>query len=360
MMQKQATWHEAKGKSKVSSVDPVMTGLGARAALRVPARRPLRFTGNLTDIDLRLLRVFRAVVRSGGLSRAEHVLGAGKSTISRHIADLEARLGIRLCRRGRSGFALTAEGERVYSAVLQLFASLDEFKARINATHSRLDGMLSIAFGDSAILNNPVATIPAIAAFRAAAPDVHLQLATAGESEIERGLLDGTHQLGLVWGSRDGANFDCRSVLVQRSLLFCGKDHPFFGMADDAIAHSSIVDAPFAMLAANQAELDFVATCHLRAVATARDVDSISALILTGQYLGFLPQHYASYFQTQGLIRPVLAGKLSYRTMIVAVTRKGAVLSPVTEQFLHELQRRALEAAVDMSGSSERSVGKEV
>lgn len=65
--------------------------------------------GQIADIDLRLLRVFRAVVESGGFAAAELELNVGRSVISRHIKDLETRLGLALCRRGRGGFALTPE-----------------------------------------------------------------------------------------------------------------------------------------------------------------------------------------------------------------------------------------------------------
>ena len=63
--------------------------------------------GQISDMDLRLLRVFRSVVECGGMAAAELELNIATSTISRHIKDLETRLGLTLCRRGRGGFALT-------------------------------------------------------------------------------------------------------------------------------------------------------------------------------------------------------------------------------------------------------------
>ena len=44
--------------------------------------------GQISDMDLRLLRVFRAVVDSGGMAAAELELNIGTSTVSRHIKDL--------------------------------------------------------------------------------------------------------------------------------------------------------------------------------------------------------------------------------------------------------------------------------
>ena len=52
------------------------------------SRRPAPFA-QLSDIDLRLLRVFRTVVECGGFSVAESVLGIGRSAISQQMSDLE-------------------------------------------------------------------------------------------------------------------------------------------------------------------------------------------------------------------------------------------------------------------------------
>ena len=60
--------------------------------------------------DLRLFRLFMTVVEAGGFTAAQSELNLSLSTISTHFAELEGRLGVRLCRRGRSGFKLTEEG----------------------------------------------------------------------------------------------------------------------------------------------------------------------------------------------------------------------------------------------------------
>jgi DNA-binding transcriptional LysR family regulator len=78
-------------------------------------------------MDLRLLRVFRSVVDCGGMSAAELELNIGTSTVSRHVKDLETRLSLVLCRRGRGGFALTDEGQRVYDEALAFLAIQIEF-----------------------------------------------------------------------------------------------------------------------------------------------------------------------------------------------------------------------------------------
>ena len=67
---------------------------------------------SVSNADLHLLRVFLSVVESGGFSKAQIALNVSQSTISTQMIDLETRLGMRLCRRGRSGFALQKKGMR--------------------------------------------------------------------------------------------------------------------------------------------------------------------------------------------------------------------------------------------------------
>jgi DNA-binding transcriptional LysR family regulator len=69
----------------------------------------------MSEVDLRLIRVFVAVADSHGFTAAQSELGMVTSTISNHVAALEQRLGTRLCQRGRGGFMLTPEGQTVAS-----------------------------------------------------------------------------------------------------------------------------------------------------------------------------------------------------------------------------------------------------
>ena len=66
--------------------------------------------GQVGDYEIRLLKVFKTVVECGGFSAAETVLNISRSTISVHMANLEQRLKLKLCNRGRAGSALTMRG----------------------------------------------------------------------------------------------------------------------------------------------------------------------------------------------------------------------------------------------------------
>lgn len=67
----------------------------------------------IESLDLNDYRYFAAVVDAGGFSAAERVLGVPKSRLSRRVAALEHRLGVRLLQRSTRRITLTDTGSRV-------------------------------------------------------------------------------------------------------------------------------------------------------------------------------------------------------------------------------------------------------
>jgi DNA-binding transcriptional LysR family regulator len=64
----------------------------------------------MAALDWSLIRSFVAVAETGSLSAAARRIGVSQPTLGRHIAELEAALGVALFRRGRSGYDLTESG----------------------------------------------------------------------------------------------------------------------------------------------------------------------------------------------------------------------------------------------------------
>ena len=107
----------------------------------------------LLDVDLRLIRIFRTIADCQSMAGAELVLNLSQSRISASLAELEARLGVRLCRRGRSGFALTNAGAEVYAASTELFEAVDRFSNRASAVAANLRRVLRLGTVDAVVSN---------------------------------------------------------------------------------------------------------------------------------------------------------------------------------------------------------------
>ena len=122
--------------------------------------------------DLRSLRVFCGVAQAGGFAAAEKDLFLSKASISRHVREVEDRLGVRLCERGPSGFRLTPEGEVAVKLASSALRSLERIRPEIDAVHGVLSGCLSIGIGEHTILH-PNSKFPeALARMHELAPNV--------------------------------------------------------------------------------------------------------------------------------------------------------------------------------------------
>jgi len=152
----------------------------------------------VSDFDIRLLRIFRSVVESGGFSAAESALGIGRSAISQQMSDLEQRLGLRLCQRGRAGFSLTEEGREVYQSSLQLLSALESFRTEVNGLHRHLRGELNIGLTDNLVTLPHMRITHALSQLKERGPDVHINIRMIAPNEVEQGVLDGSLHVGVV------------------------------------------------------------------------------------------------------------------------------------------------------------------
>jgi DNA-binding transcriptional LysR family regulator len=286
--------------------------------------------GQISDMDLRLLRVFRAVVDCGGMAAAELELNIGTSTVSRHIKDLEIRLGLTLCRRGRAGFALTPEGEKIYAQTTQLLAATDAFRSGVDEIHQRMGGQLHLAVFDKTASNPQSHIARAIALFCEQAPDVALHLHVAPLTTIERGVLDGQYQLGIVPGHRTSDTLEYTPLFGEDMLLYCGSRHVLFGRNNDTMDWRDLRAHDFAGLGYHSPNMEISQRERMPRRATGFDQESIATLILSGRFLGFLPDHYAEAFVARGQMQAIHAARFHYHCEFLAISRRSPQVSRAT------------------------------
>jgi len=79
----------------------------------------------LHALDIRLLRYFAVVAEENNMSRAAQRLFMSQPPLSRHIRQLEERLGVTLFVRHTRGLTLTDEGHRVLETIRPLLVLQD-------------------------------------------------------------------------------------------------------------------------------------------------------------------------------------------------------------------------------------------
>jgi DNA-binding transcriptional LysR family regulator len=101
----------------------------------------------LMSFDERMLNgigVLSAIVDSGSFAAASEALDMSQSGVSRSVARLEARLGIRLFDRTTRSVKLTDEGRRFYEQIVPLLSGLEEAAASASQGASAVRGRLRV------------------------------------------------------------------------------------------------------------------------------------------------------------------------------------------------------------------------
>lgn len=280
------------------------------------------FRGTITDIDLRLLRIFRTIVECGGITPAGIELNVDRSTVSKHLADLETRIGLRLCERGRHGFVLTPEGDRVYRATGNLIGTLSAFSNEIAEIHGNLSGVFDIAIADGALKNPEGRLDRGFALFHKEAPDVHLRINISSANEIERGVTEGRYTAGLVPFHHSIDGLDHEILFTEDARLYCGSGHPFFERCDEEISLSDLAEANYVEWGYFVDEGQYASRIEFTPRATVFNNEGAAMLILGGSFIGFLPTHYAEQWISQGRMRSILHELAYYRKPMALIFKR--------------------------------------
>ncbi|QDP02860.1 LysR family transcriptional regulator [Thalassotalea sp. PS06] len=276
----------------------------------------------LSDYDLRLLKVFQAVVEYGGFSAAEPHLGITKSTISIHIGNLEQRMGFKLCLRGRSGFVLTHEGQSVYRASLSLFESVQDFSMLVNSLGSELSGEIVIWCSEQLDREKQLKFVEVVKDIHCKHPALQIELDTMSIDQIEKGILQGKVHTGIfpAYHKIDGLYY--QPLHREQVFLCCSEGHPFFNKTDTQIA-----DRDFANAETIHPGIDITGegkTQLERFNLTAKSYQFFmrKILIKSGEYLGFMPQGHIQKELNDGTMRLIRPNSINYHFTLSLVYNK--------------------------------------
>ena len=95
-------------------------------------------------LDLQQLASFVVVVNAGSFVGAADALGLSKAAVSRHVADLETQLGVRLLHRTTRRLSLTDEGQRFHARATELLDDASELETETSSSSGEAVGVLRI------------------------------------------------------------------------------------------------------------------------------------------------------------------------------------------------------------------------
>ncbi|MEM6662037.1 MAG: LysR family transcriptional regulator [Pseudomonadota bacterium] len=88
---------------------------------------------------------FDTVAKAGGISAAADQLGIAKSGVSRHVAQLEEHLGVKLLERGARSVKLTSIGEQLHHRIASVLAEIDLIEDIAREESVGISGQVNLA-----------------------------------------------------------------------------------------------------------------------------------------------------------------------------------------------------------------------
>lgn len=170
----------------------------------------MKFDGRL----LSGIGVLTAVVEAGSFLRAGEALGLTQSAVSRAIARLEERVGIRIFHRNARSITLTDEGRRFYEDVAPHLSSIED--AAITAAGARAEVRGHLRVNVDGCFGHYVLT-PNIHPFLERFPKLSLEVAV--RDRMGDLVADG-FDVGIHFGPPEPSSLICR-LLMETPVLTC-------------------------------------------------------------------------------------------------------------------------------------------
>jgi DNA-binding transcriptional LysR family regulator len=170
------------------------------------------------SIELRELRCFVAIVERGSFTDAAIELRMSQAAVSRNLASLERKLGIRLLGRTTRRLELTAGGERALRQARRVLSGVDELERGARSENS----VVRIGYAWSALGRH---TVPFQRRWAAAHPDIELELARSNTATA--GLADGTAQLAILRRPPPTDDYDLVLIGLEKRVCAMAADDPW-------------------------------------------------------------------------------------------------------------------------------------
>jgi DNA-binding transcriptional LysR family regulator len=175
------------------------------------------------NASLNSFLVFHKVAKFRSFSRAAEELFISQPAVSKHIRELEQKIGLGLIRRGRGGFDLTEAGEILFKHTHKISSHLQEIENALGNLKKDHHGVLKIGTTES---YSKCLMPKLLSEFQTSHPSIKIALEVGNSEEIEKSLLDYKNDLGLIGAVKASSKFELVPFLREELVLIVSPNHP--------------------------------------------------------------------------------------------------------------------------------------
>ena len=234
------------------------------------------------DLEVRHLRLVRAVAALGGLTRAGRELHLTQSALSHQLHDVEAHFGTQMFLRVGKRMVLTTAGERLLRSADEILDTLERTEGAIRGLVGGHAGRLRISTG----CYTQYHWLPQVLRrLRTACPRVDVQIVAGAGRQIDELLLDGTIDIGIADHVVDDGRLLVHPLFEDELVAVVAPGHRLaskrFLSAEDFQDETLLLDAPAESHAIYQ-EVFAAAGVRLAGVQLVAQTSAILELVMAG------------------------------------------------------------------------------
>jgi len=290
-------------------------------------------------IDLNNLIVYAKVVDEGGFSAAARALGLPKSNVSRRVANLEARLGVRLLERTTRRIHTTEIGSVYYRHCKRIHEEAEHAEVSVSAMSDTPRGLLRVG---ASVTTGRHLISPVLAEFLRRCPGVQVDFVLSNR-RID--IIDEGFDLVIRIGELEDSNLIAKHLGTSQRYLYASpaylKDRTPPQQPADLAKHDC-----FAMRdAQGQVRWRLGKQQDSRTVTIAprvevNDFPSLRQIVLDGGGIGSLPSYLCNELERDRLLVRVLPGWSLPAVPFHALYPSHRGATPKVREFLEFISER--------------------
>ena len=290
------------------------------------------------SLNWNLLKIFKEIVMSKGVTAAAVTLSRKQSTVSLSLKRLEDELGQRLCIRGPAGFKLTDEGQILFEYCNTIFNKIDEIPNNLDNLSEEIHGQLKLQ-----IISNIVCPIldNIIYEYNLKCPYVELDISIVPCEGISKAVLRKQIDVGIAPTSMMYPELRYDLLYKESQIAYCSNKHHLFGkkITDfSKLAQEKIIltgsDEP-EQLTKFRLKYDI----GHRIAGISSHLEEAKRLTLIGAGICFLPEGFTEIETNKGLLWPI-TDAIDELTLDILIITHPQVPEHLTRQyFLNEVTK---------------------
>jgi LysR family transcriptional regulator for metE and metH len=205
--------------------------------------------GDRTVLDVRYLKLVRAIVRHGTIKTAAVHLHLTQPALSHQLADLEDRLGLQVFLRVGRRLVMTPAGERLVAAAEQVLTQLDETEAAMRGLGRGQDAVIRVS---TECYTTYHWLAGALRGMEARFPRVSVQVVVEATRQPLDALLDGRIDVAIVVERRSHPQLSYRQLFEDEMVALMAEDHPLAELT--ALRPHDFAEHPYVLYAVPTSE----------------------------------------------------------------------------------------------------------